>query len=96
MVHLERGPAPEFWTWEQVREWTRRWMERGHKSKDWKWPTHDGQTINNQACEAMWPWHHGKCAFCEAPLMGSAEIEHFRSKTNRPRTAYAWYNLFLQ
>jgi uncharacterized protein (TIGR02646 family) len=43
----------------------------------------------------MEPWHHGKCAFCEAPLWGGREIEHFRAKTSHPLAAFVWRNLFL-
>lgn len=40
-------------------------------------------------------WHHAKCAFCEAPLTGDREIEHFRAKTKHPLAAFVWRNLFL-
>jgi uncharacterized protein (TIGR02646 family) len=43
----------------------------------------------------MEPWHHGKCAFCEVSLGSRTEIEHFRSKTGHPLTAFVWRNLFL-
>ncbi len=43
----------------------------------------------------MEPWHYGKCAFCEAPLAGNSEIEHFRSKSRYPLAAFVWRNLFL-
>jgi uncharacterized protein (TIGR02646 family) len=40
-------------------------------------------------------WHHQKCAFCEAPLLGDREVEHFRPKTRYPLAAFIWRNLFL-
>jgi uncharacterized protein (TIGR02646 family) len=43
----------------------------------------------------MEAWHHGKCAFCEAPLWTGCEIEHFRAKTRYPLAAFVWRNLFL-
>lgn len=43
----------------------------------------------------METWHYNKCAFCESPLLGEGEIEHFRSKTGHPLAAFVWRNLFL-
>lgn len=40
-------------------------------------------------------WHYHKCAFCESPLWGQSEVEHFRSKTGHPLAAFVWRNLFL-
>lgn len=95
MIKLERGPVPDFWTRERVKKWTQSWLNKNCESKRWAWPQYKGQKINHPACDAMKDWHHGKCAFCETPLFGHREIEHFRSKTKHPLAAFIWRNLFL-
>ena len=92
---LQRGPAPGFWTREQVKVWTRRWLDKVCEGHDWYWPQHKKKGINQHAYEAMEPWHHYKCAFCETPLWGTREIEHFWAKTKHPLAAFVWRNLFL-
>ena len=93
MIHLKRGPAPEFWTRAKVKEWTEHWLAKDCKSDRWQWPQVDNKKLNEYAREAM-PWQYNKCAFCEAPL-GKAEIEHFRAKTKHPLAAFVWRNLFF-
>jgi len=92
---LQRGPAPGFWTRKRVKAWTRRWLDKICEGHDWYWPQHKKKGINQHAYEAMEPWHHGKCAFCETPLWGTREIEHFWAKTKHPLAAFVWRNLFL-
>ena len=93
MIYLKRGLAPDFWTRDQVKKWTRRWIAKECRSKKWYWPEVEGKKLNDHAREGM-PWQHNKCAFCEAAL-GKAEIEHFRAETNYPLAAFVWRNLFL-
>jgi uncharacterized protein (TIGR02646 family) len=95
MIKLKRGPAPDFWRRERVKKWTKSWLDKNCESKRWAWPQYQKQKINQPACDALEPWHHDKCAFCEAPLSGHREIEHFRSKTGHPLAAFVWRNLFL-
>ena len=95
MIRLHRGSAPDFWTREQVKKWTKRWLDKGCKSDKWYWPQVGGKKINKHAEEAMALWHHNKCAFCEAPLFSGQDVEHYRSKTKYPLAAYVWRNLFL-
>lgn len=95
MIKLERGPAPDCWTRENVKKWTQSWVVKNNKGTKWAWPQVRGEKINHIACTAMEPWHHHKCAFCETPLDGHREIEHFRSKTRHPGSAFLWQNLFL-
>jgi uncharacterized protein (TIGR02646 family) len=95
VIHLQRGPAPEFWTREQVKAWTQSWLDKDCESARWRWPQHQSKALNQHACAAMELWHHNKCAFCEAPLWGGHQIEHFRSKTQYPLAAFVWRNLFL-
>lgn len=95
MIKLKRGPAPDFWTRERVKTWTKSWLRKNREGKRWDWPQYQKQKINHAACDALEPWHHNKCAFCEAPLSGHREIEHFRSKSGHPLAAFVWRNLFL-
>lgn len=95
VIHLQRSPAPAFWTRERVKVWTRNWLEKDRRSASWSWPQYQGRRLNQYARETMEAWHHSKCAFCEAPLLGGGEIEHFRSKTRHPLAAFVWRNLFL-
>jgi uncharacterized protein (TIGR02646 family) len=93
--HLKRGPAPRFWTREQVRKWTQQWFDKNFESHRWAWPQYQGRRLNFYAAEHMESWHYQKCAFCETPLWGEREIEHFRPKTQHPLFAFVWRNLFL-
>ncbi len=95
MIKLHRGAAPNFWTRENVRKWTDSWLAKNCKSDKWYWPVVEGQGINKYAVEAMESWHYNKCAFCETPLSSGREIEHFRSKTGYPLSAFVWRNWFL-
>jgi len=95
MIHLQRSPAPDFWTRECVKAWTQNWLDKDCESAKWSWPQYQGKKLNQHAREVMETWHYGKCAFCEARLPGKAEIEHFRSKTRHPLAAFVWRNLFL-
>jgi uncharacterized protein (TIGR02646 family) len=94
VIHLERGPAPGFWTRKRVKNWTRRWRDKVREGRKWAWPQYQGEKLNQHAREKM-SWHHDKCAFCEAPLWGAGEIEHFRAKSRHPLAAFVWRNLFL-
>lgn len=95
MIKLHRGAAPDFWTQERVKKWTERWIAKNCDSSRWSWPQFEGDRINVYAVEAMAEWHHNKCAFCETPFFSGREIEHFRSKTHYPLSAFVWRNLFL-
>ncbi len=95
MIKLHRGPAPTIWTRDNIKQWTRQWLDRGCDSRRWVWPQIRGRRLNEYAQESLAPWHHHKCAFCEAPLFSGKEIEHYRSKTKHPLAAYVWRNLFL-
>ena len=95
MIRLHRGASPDCWTRENVKKWTGGWLNKNCESDRWYWPVVEGREINKHAVEAMEPWHHHKCAFCEAPLFSGREIEHFRSKTRHPLAAFVWRNLFL-
>ncbi len=94
MIHLKRDQAPDFWTRDRVKKWTKAWLARGCESGRWFWPQYDGRKVNEYVCEALKPWHYEKCAFCECQL-SEHEIEHFRSKTGYPLAAFIWRNLFL-
>lgn len=94
MIRLQRGPAPYFWTRQQIKSWTQRWLARGCDSRRWQWPQHNKKRLNQTVRDTLRSWHFGKCAFCETPL-GQGEIEHFRAKTRFPLAAFVWRNLFL-
>jgi uncharacterized protein (TIGR02646 family) len=94
LIQLQRGPTPSFWTREQVKSWTKRWLAKDCEANRWSWPQYLGKKLNQHAREAMESWHHSKCAFCEAPL-SQGWVEHFRSKTQYPLAAFVWLNLFL-
>jgi uncharacterized protein (TIGR02646 family) len=95
MIKLHRGPAPDVWTRENVKRWTGQWLVKDCDSRRWTWPQIKGRRLNQYAQEALDPWHHGKCAFCETPFFSGKEIEHYRSKTHYPLSAFVWRNLFL-
>jgi len=95
MIYLKRGPAPEFWTRERVKTWTRRWLAKQKTGGTWSWPQVDKQPLNQHARISMAEWQYGKCAFCETPIGSGAEVEHFRSKAHYPLAAFVWRNLFL-
>lgn len=94
MIKLKRGNKPTFWTQANVQKWTQRWIAKDHLAKRWQWPIHQGTPINQSLKPNMRGWHYSKCAFCESPLSGET-IEHFRSKTRYPKSAFRWFNLFL-
>ncbi len=95
MIRLQRGSPPPFWTKEHVCQWTKKWLEKREKGREWKWPYYRNKPVSDYLKSALQSWHFGKCAFCEVPLSGGAQIEHFRSKTHYPMSAFVWRNLFL-
>ncbi len=95
MIKLHRGSAPTFWTRKKVNTWTQRWLAKKCESRLWHWPKRQKTGIDKYAIEVLETWHFNKCAFCEAPLWGGIEIEHFRSKTQCGVAAFVWRNLFL-
>jgi len=92
MMKMERMPPPDF-----LRKHCRVWefaekRERNPKYR-FQWKTYKGGKVNEKLREEF----GSHCAFCDSWPLGISShksIEHFRPKSQYPRLAYAWPNLF--
>lgn len=98
MMKIERPPAPDFLT-QRYKKWGRRYKERRDINPDaeFYWTTYNNQRINHLLLDDLMEMTQKHCSFCDGfPIetVSSNTIEHFRPKTQFPKLAYCWKNLF--
>lgn len=105
MMKLERLPAPEFLT-KKYKKWGRRFKERRDVNPFaiFSWTQHQGKRINllllpilMEMTSPLGERENSHCSFCDGfPVepVSANSIEHFKPKSQFPRLAYAWKNLF--
>ncbi|RLC14856.1 MAG: TIGR02646 family protein [Deltaproteobacteria bacterium] len=94
MMKMERTPPPDFLR-KHCRVWGREFAERREENPKYRfqWKSCEGRKVNEKLGEEF----GSHCAFCDGyPLGGFSHktIEHFRPKSQYPRLAYTWPNLF--
>ena len=105
MMKIERLPAPEFLK-KKYKNWGRRFKNRkdANPFAVFSWTQHQGQRINllllpilMEMTSTSGERENAHCSFCDGfpvePISANS-IEHFKPKSQFPRLAYAWKNLF--
>ncbi len=105
MIKLERLPAPEFLT-TKYKNWGKRFKEQKDENASaiFSWTQHQGQRINllllpilMEMTSMLGEKENAHCSFCDGfPVepVSANSIEHFKPKSQFPRLAYVWINLF--
>jgi uncharacterized protein (TIGR02646 family) len=98
MRKFKRKPEPPFLTvnWENWGiEWEKRRLE--NPNTVFHWHVIDGEIVNQKLLPLLKAQTQDHCSFCDAFPVNSASvdtIEHFRPKSEFPREAYKWVNLY--
>ena len=105
MMKLERPLAPAFLT-ERYKKRGRRFKERrdANPSAVFSWGEHHGTRINllllpilMEMTSILGEIENAHCSFCDGfpvKTVSANSIEHFKPKSQFPRLAYTWKNLF--
>jgi uncharacterized protein (TIGR02646 family) len=99
MRKFARGVAPEFlvgkWqAWGE--EWERRRAENPKAS--FHWHVVDGEAVNQKLLPVLKAQVQNHCSFCDSYPVSPPSVdtvEHFRPKSQFPREAYKWENLYF-
>ena len=98
MRKFTRLPAPEFLLdkWEA---WGEEWKRRhdADPAARFDWHTVEGERVNHKLLPALKAQVQDHCSFCDNyPVCPPSHetVEHFRPKTDFPREAYRWENLY--
>ncbi len=105
MMKLERHTAPDFLT-KRYKNWGRRFKHRRdiNHSALFSWTQYQSRRINllllpilMEMTSILGKVENAHCSFCDGfPVepVSANSIEHFKPKSQFPRLAYAWKNLF--
>ena len=105
MMKLERLSAPDFLT-SQYKKWGKRFKKRKdiNPAAVFSWTRYEGQRINllllpilMEMTSILGEKENAHCSFCDGfPVeqVSANSIEHFKPKSQFPRLAYTWKNLF--
>lgn len=105
MMKIERLSTPDFLT-RNYKKWGKRFKNRrdADDSAVFSWTQHQGQRINllllpilMKMTSLLGEQGNAHCSFCDGfPVepVSANSIEHFKPKSQFPRLAYAWKNLF--
>lgn len=99
MIHARRPDIPEVLRGNED-SWGREYEERratnpGHELR---WPVRDGKPVSHHLLPHLQRMTAHHCACCDGFPMGPfarETIDHFRPKSQFPRDAFRWENLFL-
>jgi len=90
MMKFTRGPRPHYL--DNYKAWGKEYAEqRENGNREFKWRTR----VKNQLKTDLAKLTASHCSFCDSYPLGQETIEHFRPRSQFPKWAYAWHNLFL-
>ncbi len=93
-------PDPPQWLSTKCQRWGQRYEQRMsvNPGAPFSWPQHGRQKINRLLLPLLRQMTNDHCAFCDIFQMVAEireTIEHFKPKSQYPREAFQWENLFL-
>lgn len=96
MRRFIRADEPEFLAdrWE---EWGKEWERRKAEGGSFHWHQLDGKPVNHRLLPRLKAQTQDHCSFCDCYPVSPPSldtIEHFRPKSQFPREAYRWENLY--
>ncbi len=98
MIHLERGPAPPDYMYRASAALQKlaAFFRREAEARSQESPPFDS-AVWRPAKALLLERFHGKCAYCESPLVDSihADVENYRPKSRYWWLAYDWDNLLV-
>lgn len=90
MMKFTRGRRPGYL--DNYRRWGRKYAEqRRQGNTEFKWRTSVKEKLKMDLAKLT----VSHCSFCDSYPLGQETIEHFRPRSQFPKLAYVWHNLFL-
>jgi len=90
MMKFTRGRRPGYL--DDYRRWGRKYAEqRRQGNTEFKWRT----SVKDKLKMDLAKLTASHCSFCDSYPLGQETIEHFRPRSQFPKLAYVWHNLFL-
>jgi uncharacterized protein (TIGR02646 family) len=98
MMPFKRGAPPA--CLKKYKQWGRDYAAKRLQNPNvsFYWHQYQNRSINHILIEALEELTANHCAFCDFFPLGAQSrqtIEHFRPKSQYPKLAYVWHNLFL-
>lgn len=99
MIKQNRPNAPK-WLTSRYKKWGLAFAERRQSDPNaqFNWPKYNTKKINQLLVPILQKMTKEHCSFCDAFPMGSTiptTIEHFKPKSQYPKLACEWKNLYL-